>query len=152
MRCDICGAEEQLFKTEIEEAEMAVCQSCSEYGNVVSKITKEPKSTGKTNEEKEQKSERKRQIKLIKSGYPDLIKDKRESKGLKQEEMAHQIGEKESVIHKLETGSMEPDMDLARRLEDFLGIELVEEYRGESETPQGSESPEMTVGDMVTIN
>ncbi len=150
MRCDMCGSEEQLFNTKLEGAEMQVCKSCSNYGEVISKVTKAKEKKEDKSEVREE-PERSKVITVIKDGYPEMIKSERESRGLKQEEMAHKIGEKESVIHHLETGRMEPSIDLARKVEKFLDIELVDEYEEKLEREQKSTSKSMTIGDMVQI-
>ena len=37
--CNICGTKtDKLFKTEIEGTEMIVCEECSNYGKVISKM------------------------------------------------------------------------------------------------------------------
>ena len=35
MQCDMCGAQTQLFKVEIEGVQLNVCQSCSKFGQVI---------------------------------------------------------------------------------------------------------------------
>ena len=41
MQCDLCGSEEQLYKTEIEGTELNVCKKCSSHGKILS-VVKEP--------------------------------------------------------------------------------------------------------------
>ena len=73
--------------------------------------------------------------------------------GLKQEDLAKEIAEKESVIHWLETGRHEPSLELARKLEKFLGIRLIDE--AEEGTGGGIISAESkgkyTLGDFIKI-
>ncbi|MBC8501427.1 MAG: TIGR00270 family protein [DPANN group archaeon] len=148
MHCDMCGTESELFKCEIEETYLNVCKKCSKHGEVIQKIEHlEPEI-----EEISQKPiERSEVIQIITQNYPKLIKNKREQIGLKQKELAKKIAEKESVIHKLESGHMEPDIQLARKLEKFLNIKLVEQYKEKGEATTVEKSEGFTIGDLVNI-
>ena len=42
--------------------------------------------------------------------------------------MASNISEKESIIHKIETGSFVPDLVLAKKLENFFSVKLIKVY------------------------
>ncbi len=57
--------------------------------------------------------------------YGELVKEARVRMGLTQEELASQVGEKATVIKKIEHGEFKPSIDLARRLEKFLRIRLL---------------------------
>jgi putative transcription factor len=72
---------------------------------------------------------------------------------LKQEELAKKIAEKESVIHKLESGSIIPAIPLARKLEKFLRIALVETIEVDSPetSDRRSSSDGLTLGDLIRI-
>ena len=49
--------------------------------------------------------------------YPKKIKDTREALGWKQEELASKMGERLSIINKLERGDMRPDDALIHKVE-----------------------------------
>src|SRR3989344_9054884 len=106
MNCEICGSEGNLFKTLIEDSELNVCKECSRFGKVISAVEIET--------EKQRKEYRvttfpdKEIVQVIVPDYSEIIKKKREELGLKQEEFAKKINEKESLIHKIETGQFEP--------------------------------------------
>src|SRR3989344_2337696 len=108
--CEICGEERDLVKAIVEGSLLDVCEECSKFGNtiVVKKIQREEKPIRKTTTEI---------INIISPEYPKLIKESREKLGLKQKDLALKLNEKESLIHKLETGSMQPTILLARKLE-----------------------------------
>jgi putative transcription factor len=68
-----------------------------------------------------------------------------------QQDFAKQLQVKESLLQKLESGTSEPDMDLARRLEKLLHVTLVE-IREESVTiSSDKEEPSagLTIGDIL---
>jgi putative transcription factor len=70
---------------------------------------------------------------------------------LKQEEFARFLNEKESVAQKWESGSLSPDIRLARKLEKILGINLVERVEEKKVELKSVESGEMTLADMVKV-
>jgi len=143
----MCDSESELFKTSIEGAEMSVCQACSKYGNVISKvqvIAKEVKAPVKV------APQRKEIITVINPDYPKLIKQARENMSLKQDDFAKKIGERASIIHKLETGHIKPSIDLARKLEKTLKITLIDEYEEKSAVKKNSDAS-LTIGDMINL-
>src|SRR3989338_10920692 len=150
MNCEMCGSEGKLFKTLVEGSELSVCEKCSKFGKVISEIKTEP-------EKKQRKEYRvttfpdKELIQIIVPDYSEIIKKKREELGLKQEEFAKKINEKESMIHKIETGQFEPGIMLARKIEKFLRISLVEQYEEEHKTPEKSKTTTFTIGDLIKI-
>jgi len=91
---------------------------------------------------------------IVDENYPQIIKERREKLGLKQEELARKISEKESVINKLESGSMIPNLKLAKKLERFLKVKLISEELAEVK-PSPQQSPKLketyTMGDFITI-
>ncbi len=145
----MCGSEKELFKTLIEESELNVCKECSKYGKIISAV-KKPEI------EKKQKKEyrvltfpNKEIIQIIVSDYAEKIKKKREQFGLKQEDFAKKINEKESLIHKIETGHFEPSITLARKIEKFLKITLVQQYEEEYKKIENPKTDRFTIGDFL---
>jgi putative transcription factor len=158
--CDMCSSPEKAYKIEVEGSILNVCEKCVSFGKVVGKVRKElpekkqkqlQKAAEKLAEEKARKETETMQ--LIVPNYSKIIKSARERTGLKQEELAKKIAEKESMIHKLESGIMRPDIPLARKLEKFLRIVLVETVELDSqETGQNkSKSEGLTLGDLIKI-
>ena len=151
MNCDMCGKDTQLLKAIIEGTELKVCKDCSKFGKVIGKIAEPVKEKKKKYvEEKEAEPEI---VDGIVPDYASKVKNARESMGMKQEELAKKLNEKESVIHKIETGHYEPNLTLARKLEKFLKISLVESYEIEKEKNAKKASPEghLTIGDLIKI-
>ncbi|MEM2910336.1 MAG: multiprotein-bridging factor 1 family protein [Nitrososphaerota archaeon] len=60
-------------------------------------------------------------------GFHVRIKNARERMGLSQEELAAQLNEKVTLIKKIEQGEVKPPIELARKIEKFLKIQIVEE-------------------------
>jgi len=150
MQCDLCGAEtENIFRTIIEGTELNVCKNCAKYGKVIEK--KVPVKEQPRKERAKPAEPEKEVIQVIVPDFAQRIKNKRESLGLKQEELAKKISEKESLIHNLETGTFEPSISLATKIEKFLKIKLIEEYEEEHKKGSKTESDGFTIGDLVKV-
>ena len=149
MQCDLCGTEtENLFRAIVEGTELNVCKNCAKYGKVIEKkpvrAIEEKKEYAKKPAEPEKEI-----IQVIVPDFAQRIKNKRESLGLKQKEFAKKISEKESLIHNLETGSFEPSISLAVKLERFLKIKLIEEYEEKHQEGSKTETDGFTIGDLI---
>jgi putative transcription factor len=157
--CDMCSSPEKAYKIEVEGSILNVCEKCVSFGKVVGKISpKMPekkqkqlqKAAEKLAEEKAKKGTE--TVQLIVPNYYKIIKSARERTGLKQEELAKKIAEKESMIHKLESGIMKPDIPLARKLEKFLRIKIVESVEINDDVEEKrSPSEGLTLGDLIKI-
>ena len=150
--CDMCGQEAQLLKAKVEGTVLDVCERCARFGEVIAKP--EPIFSKNIPEPMQPRAAPRRReiVQVIVEDYPQKIRQARERKGLTQEQFAGQLNERESVIQKLETGQMKPDIKLARKLENKLHISLVEEFRESGEVPlptKKSEGEGFTLGDFV---
>lgn len=146
MSCELCGKEGELYKSIVEGSQMNVCQNCSKFGKII--------QTPKTNIKFKPKPFKKKQempetIFLIVDNYAELIKRSREKMKLKQEEVAKKIAEKESLIHSIESGKHEPNINLARKLERFFDINLVEEHKEEQKNIGKTNAGSLTIGDLI---
>lgn len=147
INCDLCGrVEENLKRVLIESVELNVCSACSKFGKVIGSVKKlAHKEPIKKIEDKEEK------IELLVEDYAGIIKKKRESMGLTQKDFASKINEKETTIHKIETGTLEPSLQLARKLEKLLGVKLVEGYSEKHEAFKQKKYEMFTLGDFIKI-
>ena len=90
---------------------------------------------------------------MVVSDYSTVIRQARERMGLTQSDLAKMIGEKESIIRRLESGRMSPTLDLARKLEKALKVKLIERVeasRGIYEVPRPA-TFQLTLGDVAII-
>ncbi|MBI2650483.1 TIGR00270 family protein [Candidatus Woesearchaeota archaeon] len=152
INCDLCGkASESLNRTLIEGVELDVCSECSRFGKIISPVRRlSPKEQHKQflRKSEPQKEEK---IELLVENYAEIIKKKRESMGLTQKEFASRVNEKESAMHKIETGMFNPTLPLAKKLEKALGIKIVEEHEERHEKPSKSRMMGFTLGDFIKI-
>ena len=156
MQCDMCGKEtDVLYKTEIEGAVMYVCKECSRFGKVLGvKRSFVEKKKVKGNDRKKNNNVEPEVdiIEEIVDDYNIIVKNAREKIGLKQEDLAKKISEKVSLIQKIETGDIEPSIKVARKLEKFLKIKLIETIRLEKTKPKTTkESGNLTIGDIIEV-
>jgi len=83
--------------------------------------------------------------------YDVKVKKAREEQGLTQEVLAKLVGEKLSVIKRIEMGKLKPSLDLARKLEKALKVRLVEEPKTAKPIQQPRPRLELTLGDVAVI-
>ena len=144
--CEICGKRfDNLERAIVEGVLINVCHDCSKFGKVITikKPLIEP--------ERIISVQRREETEDIVDNYAELIKQAREKKGLKQEELAMNIAEKESIIHKIETRSLKPSFKLARKLEQFLGIKLIELQEEKKDLSLNLKNNGLTIGDLLRI-
>jgi len=139
----MCGKREGLKDAIVEGIVLKVCDGCSKFGNVI--IVEKPV----IREERSVVGKREINEDIVED-YSLKLKRARESLDLKQEDVAKKINEKESVIHSLEIGKLKPSLDLARKLERFFKINLVEEVEEEKkEMNIDFKDGDVTIGDLL---
>ncbi len=141
--CDLCGKNEDLFIARIESSIVNACRTCCRFGNVLGKV-EESKPEIKIKRQTEDESSE-----LIVENYNELIRKEREKKGLKQEEFANKLNEKESLIKKIENKQIMPSFALARKIEKFFGIKLIEDAPDTKIKLNHSEMRGFTLGDII---
>jgi putative transcription factor len=145
MECEICGKEtKKIFIVEIEEAILRACEECSKGGRMLNIISESEKV------KKRAPSYQEEDYDLV-EGYGEIIEKARKKIGLSLEELAKRVGEKESLIRKIERGKIRPSDKLAEKLERILKIEL----RGKVECRQKENKKQvegkLRIADVVKI-
>ncbi len=151
--CDLCGkSAEQLWQARIEGVTMDVCEHCTQFGAVIQKPTISSLARA-TNQGHTQQSKESLPEDVLVSNYAQIIKNARESRKMNQEEFAKLINEKLSVLQKIERGSFQPPITIARRWEKVLNILLIETKRpGDDGTVTDitkSSNANFTLGDFI---
>ena len=161
MQCEVCGRRilGKPLKATIEGAKMIVCGNCAKLGTVYleatslpaprkRKITKHATPKFSMRKQPPQVTE---DLELIDS-YSLQIRQAREKHGLSHEDLGREIGEKVSVLRKIETRKMTPNHQLAEKLEHALGIRLLVPP-SEPKIPSLSlpKPPEITLGKIVHL-
>lgn len=140
--CDLCGKDFELFKTRIEGSLVDACERCSKFGKILWKLDEiKPKIKSKKIEDED--TER------IIEDYNEIIRKEREKIGLKQDELARKLNEKESLINKIENKEIMPSLKVARKIEKFFGVKLVENVSNNEIEIKKSEVKSFTLGDVI---
>ncbi|MBI2670955.1 TIGR00270 family protein [Candidatus Woesearchaeota archaeon] len=146
--CEMCGSNKNLTEAIVEGVMLTVCENCARFGKVVEvKIIGE--SYSKTHVQKN--NLRPEVLYDIVNDYSNKIKGARETMGLKQEELALKISERASEIHNLESGKLKPSFQLARKLEKFLNIKLIEQIVEDKLSKINFKDKNITIGDVIKL-
>jgi putative transcription factor len=158
MRCEICGKsiEGKTLRTKVDGSIMEVCEDCSKFGRIQKTPSKPRNIIRKKSKQKntsiQQRKRRDDPIEELVEDYNIIIREKRELKGWSREDLGSEINEKVSVINRLESGKMVPDIKLAKKLENTLKISLIEKLGDfDLETFKNSSVNSPTLGDIVKI-
>jgi len=138
---------------------MIVCGKCAKLGSIswemqtprrVKKSAK-PKSPLPMTPKKRQPPKLAEELELI-NDFSSRVRQGREKMELSHEDLGKKIGEKVSVLRKIESGKMAPDHKLAAKLEHTLRVKLLVPL-SEPKTPSArlSTPHEVTLGDVVRV-
>jgi putative transcription factor len=140
MQCELCGKPATL-RASIEGVTMSTCAACARFGttlqapvHAVKKVIAEPEP-----------------LLTVVDDAGMKVKAGREKLGLSQQDFALKLNEHQSVIHKIETGHHEPNLELARKLEKLLRITLIETVENVSVSSEKTKTGPVTIGDMLKI-
>lgn len=163
MNCEICGKpiEGRPIRTKIDGSVLEVCQECSKFGRVQKDtplerkfVSRNKKGNPQKRPQAKQNIQRRREEPMdeLVEDYNVIIRKARESKGWTREELGAKIYEKVSVINRIESGKMEPDIKLAKKFEKTLNITLIEKYDDmDLDSFKSAASGPNTLGSIVKI-
>lgn len=166
MLCEMCGKlleAHEIYRVRVEGSILSLCHSCASCGTILShpspprkKHKEKPRASTVVSEETHVvSSKRKDADESEERIIPDFGKRvhlARERKGLTQHDAALHLNEKESILKKVEAGELTPDFKLAKKLERFFNITLIEEITIDLHaTVTSSSQEELTLGDVVKI-
>lgn len=128
MNCEICGREvpKGRVQVRIEGTLMKTCGACARLGE---RVFSRPPGSRPVQPRHKPRSPSPRASKVLEvvDDYSRIVRQSREKLGLTQEQLGGKINEKGSVISRIESGHMEPDLKMVKKLERFLSISLLEE-------------------------
>jgi putative transcription factor len=150
MQCEMCGRETAVVRASIEGTEMNVCNECAQFGARLSApVRPMPAPVSRPPRPQPRSRAVETVVEMVAEDCAEKVKSARERLGLKQEDFAKRIQEKESVVHNIESGRFKPPLELARKLERFLKIQLVEKYEEKGEPTSKTSREGMTIGDLL---
>lgn len=146
MECEICGKKDAVCFVYLEGAKMNSCASCARGGKVLYYFETDEGGAPAAISQKARTEED------IVEGYGKRIKDARTHINLSIEELGMKIAEKANYLAHVEAEKTLPSLALARKLEKFLKIKLVETSTTASmETKVGIGKRELTLLDVAEI-
>ncbi|MGC9010479.1 MAG: multiprotein bridging factor aMBF1 [Sulfolobales archaeon] len=177
--------ETSAFKIYVENIEMIVCPSCyfkyvsSGSRNISRSSVKGPDIVKKNQRISTESSakhimftpmipqrsgvKRTQQVNLkivekyeVDPNYPEIIRRAREQRNMSTKDLALRLGESENVIKRIEAGKLIPTIDLARKIENILGVKIIvmkteEEALTSSSSKLAKVPSDLTFGDVVAI-
>lgn len=149
MRCEICGKKVlgRPIRIKIEGSLMQTCQECSKLG----KVQKEPQRAPRPRATPRRPRVREPSYE-ISEDFNITVRMAREKKGWSREDLAKKVNEKSSVINRIESGKMVPDIKLARKLEKILNVTLLDKIEDEQLDDTGPKRVRgATIGDIAQI-
>ncbi len=144
MECEMCGSREAVTKAKIEGVVLHVCERCAKYGKEI----KAGRETGCRKIPVSEELPVREEIPV--EDFGKEVKKLREKSKLSQEELAKEIGEKTSVIRRIEEGWV-PEEKVIRKLEKFFGVKLMERISECRASTQSSKNQALTLGDVAEI-
>jgi putative transcription factor len=167
--CEMCGKEISLrasVEVKIEGAVLRLCPSCYARYTVgrASRARQDDKAKASTPMQKPQprvgsmqqlkpRKEKIERYEIVKD-YSEKIRRAREATGLSTRDLANMIKESENIVKRIESGRLVPPIDLARRIENVLKIQLVvpsvDQELEESKAPK-QVFADLTLGDIIQI-
>jgi putative transcription factor len=163
LRCEVCGHKihTEPITAIIEGAKLTVCVECAKHGKIIHQeevaIAKAAVKKPQTPMPVVQKKPAVAAVQItqeLSSDYGGKIRAAREKLALTHEELGKRINEKASVLRNLEIGKMEPNNQLASKLEHMLKIKLLVPVSEEkvSQIPKAAANEEITLGDLIDID
>ena len=160
MECEICGKpvpEHNPIRAKIEGSVMVVCKECSKLGKIQKappkpKFRKQDKSKKTNNSKNSAYSRNDEPSEELIEDYELAVRKARESKDWSREDLGKKINERVSVITRIETGKMTPDIKLTKKLEKALNIKLLEKVNNvDLNQFVNSQTGERTLGNVMKI-
>jgi putative transcription factor len=157
--CELCGRKvSRAVKIEVEGAIVEVCGECASKAKarIIREIRRESTSSKPkpyANPEKDDIS-MELESRILRLDYSRIVREARERSGLKVDDLARIIGEKSSIIQRIEAGKLKPDVGLATKLEKILKIRLFEETPSKTYKFNVADSFEtgLTVADILAVS
>ncbi|MBU3896368.1 MAG: TIGR00270 family protein [Nanoarchaeota archaeon] len=138
MECCICG-KKAVTRANVDGVVLDVCSDCVKFGKAAPKVIMPNKQKQSFLPEMEIS---------IKFDISKIVKSEREKMNLTREQLGIKLGEKESVIRKIEEGWM-PPFNTVNKLEKFFKVTLKETTPDIKIKKHVKE--ELTIGDMLKI-
>ena len=158
MQCEVCGRQiyGEPLRSIIEGAKMTVCDKCEKLGSGYWEPKPQIRKRRSINLQPVQPFAKKKKSIVVREEFEvvtDVGQQVRQARGhlnLSHEDLGRKIREKVSVLRKIESGKMIPDLVLAEKLEHALKIKLRVPASEPNVQPVSSSKPHgTTLGDLI---
>ncbi|MHA1263848.1 MAG: multiprotein bridging factor aMBF1 [Candidatus Helarchaeota archaeon] len=156
--CDICGRRitgKPQFRF-FEGARLMVCEICARFAEKQppppSKLREPEKRRRPLSKTKRRAPKQKYKDLELREDYAEAIRKAREKRKWTQNDLANQLLERLSLVRRIESGKLQPNIEVIEKLEKLLEIPLmlstsdIPEVKIESKLPS-----DMTLGDIVHL-
>lgn len=162
MRCEVCGRKiiGTPFRAMIEGAKMMVCGNCAKLGSAYWEAKTEPKLKKVAKRLPQPVLAPRKQppisvaetLELV-DNFGAKVRQAREKIGLSHEDLGKKIGEKVSVLRKIEIGKMTPDNLVVEKLQHALRLKLLVPVSEPKVPPKAlaSKATVSTLGDIAQV-
>ena len=162
MVCELCGKDVTFCKkVMIEGVLLEVCTECAKFGTEADKGRPPlagPQPVIEQRLERREKRQKQRDVysdggqEVLVDDYAALVRNARSRVGMTQKELASKLNEKQTIVSKVESGTIRPDEKLVRKLQKELGIVLKESPPPEVDVKSTSSgSGSLTLADLVKM-
>ncbi len=142
--CEVCGEKPAVKRVRLEGTVLDACEKCSRGGSELPRMPERlaaPKAVSRSFEGEA--------LTLV-PNFSKLVRNAREARELTREQVARELREKESVIARTERGTT-PPIPVARKLEKFFKIKLLEIYEKKKFEFKESGDEDLTLGDVLRV-
>jgi len=159
MECEICGKKinGEPHRAIIDGVNLIVCGKCAQLSSSRRGVERRPAFRQSPLlkrpllKHRQVKRETFEELELVED-YGLRVMRAREKFGFSREDLGRKIGERVSVLQKIEMNKMVPDQRLVRKLEHFLRIMLLVKPSVQITESEPAQKPhELTLGDIVSI-
>lgn len=147
--CELCGDIVDTTTTiKVAGSNMQACNKCKALGSEVNRDT----VASASHSFKKRTREGSVELEVI-SNYASVINSALAKKGLNIHQLARMLNIKESTLNKYFTGKIKPDITVARRLETFFEITILEHREAQDLSDlmvnNRDENQELSLGEMI---
>ena len=128
--CEICGIQiiDNPIRVYVEGNVLRVCRACSQRGKPSNELQKNQiRVSAKTKKIAMPNKITFHDSTILVDNFSEVIRKSRMKQGLTHEQLGLIIKERASLLRKIESGSLKPDDELAKKLERYFRINLYTE-------------------------
>jgi uncharacterized protein (TIGR00270 family) len=141
IECELCGRRGTTTKAKVEGSVINVCGDCVGFGREIPTVKIRPKRPSPKLKGMEDE---------IVEDLKEIVKAERFNLKLTQKEMAVEIGERTSVIKRIESG-WKPPLKVLKKLERLFSVKLMEKV-SDTGVKKKKGKKELTIGDIIEVD